>query len=144
MRTSKNILITATLALSATTLAAPSVVYRYNMAGAQTPIAIIDLERAYTAPSENCSQRFAEVKIDQVVYDGVSEIIAGFRAKKPQPNEWTGLFRLTTKDLGKFEMRELAKIVQQGHKIFTLYQICGSGEFVSVREIWLKDAVNNP
>jgi hypothetical protein len=71
--------------------AEPAIVYQYdsrsNVIGVNGPIGIGE-------PMDDCSQRIADVKVDEVVYEGASDIIVGFRATKPAPNEWYGIFRI--------------------------------------------------
>lgn len=62
---------------------------------------IVGIEEPMTAPGDNCSQRIADVVVDEVVYDGASDMVAGFRAKKPAPKEWYGIFRINTDALYK-------------------------------------------
>jgi len=110
--------------------------------------AIVGIEEPMTAPGDNCSQRIADVVIDEVVYDGASDMVAGFRAKKPAPREWYGIFRIDTdalyKSIPNAAHNDVLKLIKKGASIIVTYQVCGSGGFVSVRDIYKKTAVNNP
>lgn len=132
-------------------LAEPGIVYRY---GPKLDIigvnAIVDLERAYTEKGDSCEQRIADLVIDEVVYEGANEIVIGFRAKLPgnNTNELYGLFTMDTtslyKKLSNSERRNVQLLVKKGAEVVVTYQICGSGGFISVRDIYAKSAVNNP
>jgi hypothetical protein len=75
-------------------IAESRIVYRYSTD--QKPrivgvAAIVNLEEPY----KECDQRIADLLVDEVVYDGSSEIIVGFRARKPSSktggwNIWGG------------------------------------------------------
>lgn len=122
----------------------PSIVYRYEGASS-TPIGVVGLQDAYTDPMDNCGQRIADVTIREVVYDGASDIIEGFRISNPKKDEPRKRFIIDElHNLSMGQMGELSRIVEAGAKVIVIYQICGSGKFHTVRELWLKSAVNNP
>lgn len=110
--------------------------------------AIVGIEEPMTAPGDNCSQRIAEVVVDEVVYEGSSDMVAGFRAKKPAPKEWYGIFRINTdalyKSIPNAAHGDVLKLVKKGANLIVTYQVCGSGGFVNVRDIFKKSAINNP
>lgn len=110
--------------------------------------AIVGIEEPMTAPGDNCSQRIADVVVDEVVYEGVSDMLAGFRAKKPAPKEWYGIFRINTdalyKSIPNAAHGDVLKLVKKGANLVVTYQVCGSGGFVNVRDIFKKSAINNP
>lgn len=130
-------------------LAEPDIAYQYspsptlNIVGVN---AIVNLEEAY----KDCDQRIADLVIDEVVYEGASDTVIGFRAQKPgkKTDTWYGLFTMSTESLyGKLsnaERRNVLLLVKKGAKVIVAYQVCGSGSFSSVRDIYAKSAINNP
>ena len=133
----------------ATSKSTPSIVYRYdsraNIIGVN---GIVDIEKPSTEPFGACSQRIADIKVDEVVYDNASDIIAGFRATKPTPNEWYGIFRLDSdalyKSIPNAERSNVQKLIRKGAELIAVYQVCGNGGIVTVRDIFAKSAINNP
>ena len=111
-------------------------------------IAIVGIDELMVAPGDNCDQRIADIVIDEVVYDGASDMVAGFRAKKPAPNEWYGIFRIDTEALYKpipnVGRHDPLKLIKNGANLIVIYQVCGSGGYVFVRDIFKKTAINNP
>ena len=133
--------------------AGPGIVYKYTKPPKTDIVgvnAIVDLESAETEQGSSCDQRIADLTIDEVVYQGASELIIGFRAMKPAngSSEWYTLFSMTTKELyeklSNAERRYPQQLVKKGAKVIVTYQVCGSGGFVSVRDIFAKSAINNP
>ena len=55
--------------------------------------ALVEIEE----PMDMCEQRIAQIVVDEVVYVGASETIAGFRANKPRPFERHALFSIDSK-----------------------------------------------
>ena len=112
--------------------------------------AVVDLEPAMTESGSGCEQRLADLVVDEVVYEGASDIIIGFRAQKPgsSAKSWYGLFSMNTKSLYQKlpnpERHNVQQLVKKGAKVIVTYQVCGSGGFSSVRDIYAKTAVNNP
>ena len=100
------------------------------------------------APGDNCDQRIADIVVDEVVYDGASTTIAGFRAKKPAPNEMYALFSIDSKAvysaLPNATRADVQKLIGKGARLIVVYQVCGSGGYISVRDIFKKSAINNP
>lgn len=119
----------------------PSVVFADPM-DEEAPIAMIDFEDAYTEPMANCRQHIAEVVVSEVAYDGPSEIIAGFRVDPARAANGVTLYRIDPADVTAGQMRQLQKIVRKGARLIVLAQTCGMGRFTSVRELWLKSALD--
>ena len=144
---------TILIAGAVNSFAEPGIVYRYStppkleISGVN---GIVELEAAMTEPGSGCEQRIADLVVDEVVYEGTSEMLIGFRAKKPAngSSEWYGLFSMATKalyqNLSNAERRNIQQLIRRGAKLIVIYQICGSGGFASVRDVFAKSAVNNP
>ena len=131
--------------------AEPGIEYRFDAKSRVIGVnAIVDLESAMTEPGSNCSQRIADLVIDEVVYEGASDTIVGFRAQKPgiTANTWYGVFSMNTKrlyqNLGNAERHRVHELVKKGAKVVVAYQVCGSGGFASVRDVFAKSAINSP
>lgn len=96
----------------------------------------------------SCDQRIASVVVDEIVYDGDSDTIVGFRAQKPGPRPWYGIFRIDHEQLfnalGRPAQVDLQKLVHKRAPLIVIYQVCGSAGIISVREIFAKGALNNP
>lgn len=161
------------LSISSVAIAESRIVFRYStdpkprITGVA---AIVNLEEPY----KECDQRIADLVVDEVVYDGSSGIIVGFRAQKPSSKtsgwnfwggflpdlidriwppksdlgsrEWYGLFAMKGfyMSLANAERGHVGDLVKKGAKLIVSYQICGSGSFVSVRDIYDKATINNP
>jgi hypothetical protein len=129
--------------------AKPKIIYQY---GSNTKVigvnAIVNIEDAMVEPIDNCDQRIADIVVDEVVYERASEIITGFRAKKPAPNEFYALFTIDNKalydQLPNPQRRDVQRIIGKGARLVVIYQVCGSGGFLSVRDVFKRSAVNNP
>ena len=151
-RAFKAILLSAIL-VSLPAIAEPGIVYRYSSSPKVEVIgvsAVVDLEAAMTETGSGCEQRIADLSIDEVVYEGASDIVIGFRAQKPGngTNTWYGVFAMDTKALYRKlpnpERHNVQLLVKRGAKVIVTYQVCGSGGFASVRDIYAKSAVNSP
>jgi hypothetical protein len=134
-------------------LAEPGIVYSYSPPpkfGVTGVNAIVNLEEAQTEDGSGCEQRIADLVVDEVAYEGASDIVIGFRAKKPgnNKNEWYGLFSMNTQALYRKlpnpDRRNVQLLVKRGARVIVVYQVCGSGGFASVRDVYAKSAVNNP
>jgi hypothetical protein len=129
--------------------AEPKIIYQYGDKGKIVGVnALVGIEEPMLAQGDNCDQRIAEVVVDEVVYEGASDMITGFRAKKPAPKEWYGIFKIDSKAIYNSIQRavhqDVQKLINKGARLIVVYQMCGSGGFVSVRDIFKKSAVNNP
>jgi len=129
--------------------AKPAIVYQYGKAFNVIDInGLVGIEAPMVDPGDGCSQRIADLTVDEVVYNGVSDSIAGFRAKKPAPKEWYGLFTIDSDAvygaLSKNEAYDIRRLIKKGERIIVIYQVCGSGGFASVIDIFKKSAINNP
>ena len=131
--------------------AEPGIVYRFSPKFEVIGVnAIVDLEPAMTESGSGCEQRIADLIVDEVVYEGASDIVIGFRAQKPgsKANTWYGLFSMNTKllyrKLPNPERHNVQLLVKKEAKLIVVYQVCGSGGFSSVRDIYAKAAINNP
>jgi hypothetical protein len=129
--------------------AEPAIVYQFNDHAKITGVnGLVGIEEPYTKPGDNCDQRIADVLVDEVVYEGASDMIVGFRAKKSAPKEWYGIFRIdgnaVYKALPNATHSDVQKLIKKGTQLIVIYQICGSGGFVNVRDIFKKTAINNP
>jgi hypothetical protein len=127
----------------------PSLIYQYGPGAKVIGVnALVNIEEAQTESGSNCDQRIAEVVVDEVVYEGVSTMIAGFRAKKPAPKEWYVLFRMDSRaiyqSISNAASADVQALISKGARLVVIYQVCGSGGFVSVRDVFKKSAVNNP
>ena len=138
------------LAASATSLAyaKAAIVYEYDTHARVIGVsAIVGIEAPMIEVGDNCSQRIADVVVADVVYRERG-VITAFRAKKPPPKEWYGEFRIDSnaiyRSLPNAKHLDVQKIIHKGAHLMVIYQMCGSGGFASVREIFKNSAVNNP
>ncbi|ARU30757.1 hypothetical protein CAP31_03065 [Sulfuriferula sp. AH1] len=130
-------------------VAKPVLVYQFGSNGKVIGInALVGIEEPMVEIGDNCDQRIADLVVDDVVYERSSETISGFRAKKPAPNEINALFTIDSKAvygaLPNASRRDVQKIISKGSRLIVVYQVCGSGGYFSVRDIFKKGAVNNP
>ena len=139
-------------ALSISSLVAavqPKVIYQFSDQAKVIGVnALVGIEEPMLAPGDNCDQRIAELVVDEVVYEGTSEKITGFRAKKPAPREFYGLFKIDSDAvygaLPNAARSDVQKLINKGARLIVVYQVCGSGGFLSVRDIFKRSALNNP
>lgn len=120
----------------------PSVVF-LGPAGNEAPTAMLGFEDAHTQPLSNCQQIIAEVTVSEIAYNGPSEIIAGFRVDPENAANGVTLYRFgSANDITTEGARQLRKIVRKGAQLIVLGQTCGMGRLTTVRELWLKSAIN--
>ena len=103
----------------------------------------VDIEPAMS----DCEQNIAHVKVSQVVYENVSDIIAGFRIARPSPNELYRLYRIKRsayKKIPNSTLSHLGDLIHNGADLVIAYQICGSGGSVYVRDIYKASIFNLP
>ena len=93
----------------------------------------------------DCSQHIAKLTIDEVIYEDNSDYIVGFRAKQTKSNHLPS-FSMDTKGLyqklGNAGRLNLQLIVQKNTPVIVTYQKCGSGGFISVKDIFKESALN--
>lgn len=122
--------------------------YKYKDRQIVDVTALVGIEEAQAQPGDGCEHRISDLVVDEVVYKGTSELVEGFRAKKPAPVEWYGLFRIDSdalyKSISNAEHGNVPKLIKKGAKLIVVYQVCGNGGFVYVRDIFKKSAINNP
>lgn len=143
------VLICFALVFAFTVNAEPGLIYQFGDKGKIVGVkALVGVEAPMIAPGDNCDQRIADVVVDEVVYEGASDTVAGFRARKPAPNEWYGLFSIDSKSvyaaLPNATRADVQKLIGKGARLIVVYQVCGSGGYISVRDIFKKSAINNP
>lgn len=128
--------------------AAPGLVYQYGPHKKVEVRALVGVEEPMTAPNDNCDQRIAEVTVADVAYNGTSDMISGLRATKPAPNEWTGLFSINSKAvydaIPDVTRTDLQKLIHRGARLIITYQVCGSGGYASIRDVYMASSLNNP
>lgn len=86
-----------------------------------------------------CSHSVEFVTIDTVVYDGVSEIVAGFRSKDDT------LYRVSTdalyKNVSNSERYLVKDLFKRGQQVLASYSVCGSGAFIFLNELHKVSAI---
>ena len=95
----------------------------------------------------DCSQNIAEVTIDQVIYQDNSDYITGFRVKPTKTNQWPQSFTMYTKklyeQLSNSQRLNVQMIIKNGAQLLVVYQQCGSGGYISVKDVFKKSALLN-
>lgn len=137
------------LLVTTVVVAEPSIVYQLDNRAKITGVnGLVGIEEPFTKRGDNCSQRIADLVVDEVVYKGDSDMIAGFRATKPAPNEWYGIFHIDSdalyKAISNTTKSDVQKLIKKGAQLIVIYQVCGNGGFVSVRDIFKQSSINNP
>ena len=129
----------------------PDLVYLYASSPkveAASVNGIVDLVPADTTFGSGCEQRIAELTIDEVVYKGENDDVIGFRAEKPGGDGIEWLYTMNTaklyEKLPNARRHDVKKLVKKGKEVIVTYQVCGSGGFTSVRDIFAKTAINHP
>lgn len=118
-------------------------VYRFGPKGAVTGLdGVINLDPILEKDHATaCTYRMAQLTIDSVVYDGVSEIVAGFRTSNDD------LYRVFPEDLYKnvsnAQRHLIRDLFKKGQRVLVSYSACGSGGYVYIREIFKASAIQN-
>lgn len=110
------------------------------------PIALIGLSEVWrSGGASGCENHIGTFEVEEIAYDGVSEIVGGIRVK-PVVSFWDkksstapSLMRLNTDKLSNIERSWLPTLVDKGSKLLIAYNICGSGGFQYVRDIYRQD-----
>lgn len=135
------VVITLFVLLHTNTLAEPQYVIKYSKLDDITIKGVVGLEE----PMELCEQHIRELSVQDVIYHTNSDYIVGFRAKKKERNFPLPLFSMKTDELyansGNVARLYLHQIVYSGAEVIVTYQVCGSGGFISVRDVFLKNFV---
>lgn len=122
-----------------------TLVYQYdddfNIVGVNGLIGIEEL-------MHDCDQRIANIVVDEVKYEGVSDVITGFNARKPTSKKIDFFFNIDSADIyrasDKITKSDVQKLIHKGAKLIVVYQVCGSGGYFFVRDIFKLSALNNP
>ncbi|WP_319585298.1 hypothetical protein [uncultured Desulfobulbus sp.] len=121
----------------------PKIVYKYDNFAQPTGVkAIIDIEETDT----QCDQRIALITVEEVLYEGSSEQVEGFRAKLSS-DKIDYLFSIYNnkaiyENLPNAARRDVLQLINKGSNLLVDYQVCGSGGFFSVRNIFSARFVN--
>ncbi len=106
------------------------------------PVAIIGLTNV-PKPHDGCASHMGQFIVDEVAYDGVSEIIGGIRVRDAsKPKDPPKLMRMDTDGLSNLEASWLPYLVQKGNNLRIAYNVCGNGGFHLVRDIYLSDKLS--
>lgn len=86
-----------------------------------------------------CEYAVTLMSIDTVVYDGVSEVVAGFRTADET------LFRVESgalyKNVSNAERYLVKDLFKRGQQVLASYSVCGSGGAIYLREIYKASAL---
>lgn len=89
--------------------------------------------------ADRCEHRAAVVTIDAVVYEGVSEIVAGFRTEDDT------LYRVSIealyKNVANSQRGLIRDLFKRSQQVLISYSVCGSGGFIFLNEIFKVSAV---
>jgi len=137
------IIFLAILLLPSTTYAA-EMIYKDSK-----PTALIGLsEKWVSGDHSGCENRSGSFEVQEIVYDGTSEIVSGIRVTPV-----TGFFdakdrtvplliRLDTKMLSNVDRGWIPTLVNRGNRLLIEYDVCGSGGFSSAQNIYTIDDNN--
>jgi hypothetical protein len=136
--------LTGLMLLSASTTADAEAMMIYSEP--KKPVALIGLDEVYGYKS-GCENHAGFFKVDDIAYDGTSEIVEGIRVKALGKNssdkESVTLMTFDIKSsLSNADKSWVPKLVSKGSKLFIAYSICGSGGYQSVRDIYRADSLD--
>ena len=136
MTLKKLLFVTATLFTQSILAQEPAILYSDSAEG-ETPVAMLDLEKPFT----DCRQQISDIIVDDVVYNGASEMIEGVRVDAAKSTNGITLYRISNTNITLGQMRALNLLVVKGAPLIVLSQTCGSGRFTTVRELWSKSVL---
>jgi DNA uptake protein ComE-like DNA-binding protein len=116
-------------------------VYHFKPSGGVSGLdGVINLDqKTDLQDAERCEHSSAIVKIHTVVYEGVSEIVAGFRTDDDT------LYRVSIealyKNLANSQRGLLKDLFKRNQNVLTSYSVCGSGGFIFINEIYKVSAI---
>jgi hypothetical protein len=115
------------------------------------PLALIGLEDVIVNSSgeiTGCDNRLGLFEVDDIAYEGVSEIVGGIRVKKIRADieqQSTGnvpsLIRINAGQLSNLVASWLPTLVQKGSRLLIAYNICGNGGFQYARDIYRAESL---
>lgn len=87
---------------------------------------------------DGCDARIKYLTIDEIAYEGVSEIIGGIRSK--------GDLYLVDSELmlsifSNAERSWVKNLFAKGNKVLVPYLVCGSGGFLFIRDIYMASSI---
>jgi hypothetical protein len=139
----KKLFITVLIFAHSCAMAEPMLVESYSQ---KSNIASIDGIVGLEEPMSDCSQHIGELTIDEVIYESNSDYIIGFRAKQTKSNPSLPSFSMNTKELylklGNAGRLNIQLIIKKAAPVIVTYQKCGSGGFISVRDVFKKNIIN--
>ena len=102
--------------------------------------AMINLDPITDAKEANlCHYSAAIMTINTVVYEGISEVVAGFRTEDDT------LIRVEIdalyKNVSNAERYLVKDLFKRGQQVLASYSVCGSGGFIYLREIYKANAL---
>jgi hypothetical protein len=107
------------------------------------PVALLGLDEVYGYTS-GCENHAGFFEVDDIAYDGISEIVGGIRVKALRKDstdsERVTLMTFDTKSsLSNADRSWVSTLVSKGSKLFVAYAICGNGGYYQVRDIYRAD-----
>jgi hypothetical protein len=107
------------------------------------PVALLGLDEVYGYKS-GCENHAGFFEVDDIAYDGISEIVGGIRVKAVRKDstdsERVTLMTFDTKtSLSNSDKSWVSTLVSKGSKLFIAYAICGNGGYYQVRDIYRTD-----
>ncbi|MAE50732.1 MAG: hypothetical protein CMH27_02870 [Micavibrio sp.] len=109
------------------------------------PIALIGLDKA-PEDGDMCSTHFGKFMVDDIAYEGVSEMIGGIRVKQINKDmsvdKQVKLIRLDTSDLSNAASGWLPTFFNKGKPLLIAYNVCGNGGFHYARDIYDPENLN--
>ena len=138
----KKLIITLLTCASTCAIAEPMMVESYSQ---KSNIPSIDGIAGLEETMADCSQHIAELTIDEVIYENNSDYIIGFRAKPTKNNQMLSSFAMDTKELylklGNAGRLNVQLVIKKAAPVIVTYQKCGSGGFISVKDVFKKSVV---
>ena len=90
-------------------------------------------------PYRDCEQKISNVIVDEVVYEGISRIIGGFRGRMTgHPYGTHVLFHIDDlySKISNAEMSFIPEIIKKGAALIVIYHVCGNGGYHHVRGLF--------
>ena len=115
------------------------------------PLALIGIEDVIVNSTDNytgCENRLGLFEVDDIAYDGVSEIVGGIRVKsigtgieKQGKTAAPSLIRINASELSNVDASWLPTLVQKGSRLLIAYNLCGNGGYKYARDIYRAEAL---
>lgn len=95
---------------------------------------LVNMDSLLVDPGDNCSQMAGAIKIEGVQYSASGATLESFRFTDPKGNQYSVPTNITK--LSNGERSEANRFIRQGKTYFAHIQMCGSGGYASLINLY--------